>query len=160
MDTWYERAKMLAKKKGIKIKELANSLEIKPSTLGHYLTGRCDPSIERFTKIIELLETTPAFLLHGITQASVNTELEFEIEQLKDQLKLEQLKNKYEQKNLENKINELNVEKLKYELETEKLKSFVKLHREETVSVVKEVIRESIKSPDVFSALATAEIED
>lgn len=124
-DTWYERAKMIAKKKGISIKNLASQINVSPSTVGHYLTGRCDPPIERLVRISRILEVSLNFLLEGNEEDTENVRLKHEIETLKGQLE---------------------IERLKYQLELEKLKNLIDLKKEDTLALLSEALEKKPSS--------------
>ena len=69
MQTWNERARAAMAEKGIKIRELADTLGMSPGGAGHYLSGRRHPNPGMLRKIAkrigisvsELVEDDPIF---------------------------------------------------------------------------------------------------
>lgn len=123
-EKWYQRAKYIAKQQGISIKMLAGQINVSPSTVGHYLTGRCDPPIERLIAISKILNTSISYLLEGDEEVRENTQLKQEISQLKHQIE---------------------VEKLRYQLEIEKLKNLIDLKKEDTLALITELLQKEEK---------------
>ena len=64
-DTWMERAKTRMRAQGISQEDLADRLTCTRGAVGHYLSGRRNPSLKQFELIARTLNTDLVWLLYG-----------------------------------------------------------------------------------------------
>ncbi len=79
---WKERIQEIMKDQNISREELASRIGVSLSALGHWLTGRNDPSLLNIEKMSRELKVTPEFLLYGIEPPVIKSE--FDEKRLKD----------------------------------------------------------------------------
>ena len=60
---WYIKARRLAKDKGLSYQAMADRLGVNKSRVGHWMTGRHQPSLAMLENIAAMLETTAADLI-------------------------------------------------------------------------------------------------
>jgi transcriptional regulator with XRE-family HTH domain len=68
MEKWYERARRLMKEQGVTQDDLTAVLKVTRGAVGHYLSGRHDPSIEQLCALAEKLNCSLDWLLLGKTE--------------------------------------------------------------------------------------------
>lgn len=64
-EAWMDRAKKLMDRSGKKQKDLQKALGVTRGAVGHYLSGRREPSVEQFAAIARELDTSVEWLLNG-----------------------------------------------------------------------------------------------
>lgn len=83
---WRQRTRnLMTDRKGVKVTQerLASCLGVSPGALGHWLTGRREPSLSDIEKIAKEFNVTPAYLLYGIEEQSTEQQSEIDTAKLK-----------------------------------------------------------------------------
>lgn len=70
MSNWSDRLKSKMHELGMTQEELAKTLGLSRSAIGHYMTGTRHPPLKQFVKIATLLKTDPAWLQFGKISSS------------------------------------------------------------------------------------------
>ena len=70
-ESWMDRARKQMQLLGIPQGKLAKNLDCTRGAIGHYLSGRRNPTLEQLDKIAQLLNVNPAWLLYGMSEEGI-----------------------------------------------------------------------------------------
>lgn len=73
-ESWIDRARNQMQLLSIPQEKLATNLGCTRGAVGHYLSGRRNPTLEQLDKIAQLLSVSPAWLLYGLSEKSIQEE--------------------------------------------------------------------------------------
>ncbi len=72
--SWMDRARSQMQHLSIPQEKLAIDLGCTRGAVGHYLSGRRNPTLEQLNKIAQLLKVNPAWLLYGLSEEGIREE--------------------------------------------------------------------------------------
>ena len=73
-ESWMDRARSQMQRLSIPQEKLAMDLGCTRGAVGHYLSGRRNPTLKQLDKIAQLLKVKPAWLLYGLSAESIQEE--------------------------------------------------------------------------------------